>query len=111
MMKDERPRLLKNIEELRAENFSIELSPLWSGSNKGWQLTWGIWHRLPREEQKKIALQHGLKSIGEFEEFVSLQQAVDDSEYSPVEPDARSPPPQTHTCRAAQASDSARCRR
>jgi F-box protein 9 len=70
---------------VRADNFSIELSPLWSGSNKGWQLTWGIWHRLPREEQKKIALEHGLKSIGEFEEFVSLQQAVDDSEYSMVE--------------------------
>jgi F-box protein 9 len=68
-----------------AENFSIELSPMWSGSNKGWDLTWGIWHRLPREEQKKIALQHGLKSIGEFEEFVSLQQAVDDSEYSMAE--------------------------
>lgn len=73
------------IDELRTENFSIELSPLWSGSNKGWQLTWGIWHRLPRDEQKKIALQHGLKSIGEFEEYVSLQQAVDDSEYSMTE--------------------------
>ncbi len=85
----------KSIEELRAENFSIELSPMWSGSNKGWQLTWGIWHRLPREEQKKIALQHGLKSIGEFEEFVSLQQAVDDSEYSMVEAEAESSPSQT----------------
>ena len=58
---------------------------MWSGTNKGWQLTWGIWHRLPREEQKNIALQHGLKSIGEFEEYVSLQQAVDDSEYSMIE--------------------------
>ena len=74
-----------SIGDVRPENFSIELSPLWSGSNKGWQLTWGIWHRLPREEQKKIALQHGLKSIGEFEEYVSLQQAVDDSEYSMTE--------------------------
>mmetsp|Transcript_21958 Transcript_21958/g.52267 ORF Transcript_21958/g.52267 Transcript_21958/m.52267 type:complete len:429 (-) Transcript_21958:11-1297(-) len=73
------------IDDVRAENFSIELSPLWSGSNKGWQLTWGIWHRLPRDEQKKIALQHGLKSIGEFEEYVSLQQAVDDSEYAMTE--------------------------
>mmetsp|Transcript_17453 Transcript_17453/g.43525 ORF Transcript_17453/g.43525 Transcript_17453/m.43525 type:complete len:406 (-) Transcript_17453:79-1296(-) len=79
---------LNDNNEIRPDNFSIELSPLWSGSNKGWQLTWGIWHRLPREEQKKIALQHGLKSIGEFEEFVSLQQAVDDSEYSMVEADA-----------------------
>jgi len=73
------------------ENLSIELSPLWSGSNKGWQLTWGIWHRLPREEQKKIALEHGLKSIGEFEEFVSLQQAVDDSEYSMVDAEVVAP--------------------
>jgi len=53
--------------------------------HKGFDLTWGIWHRLPRHEQKIIALQHGLHSIGEFEEFVSLKQAVDDSEYSMVE--------------------------
>jgi len=53
--------------------------------HKGFDLTWGIWHRLPRHEQKIIALQHGLKSIGKFEEFVSLKQAVDDSEYSMVE--------------------------
>lgn len=74
-------------------NFSIELSPLWSGSNKGWELTWGIWHRLPRDEQKKIAIQHGLNSIGEFEEYVSLQQAVDDSEYSMVEAKVALPEP------------------
>ena len=73
--------------------FNIEAAPLWSGSNNGWQLTWGIWHRLPRDEQKSIALQHGLKSIGEFEEFVSLQHAVDDSEYSMVEVAAASPEP------------------
>lgn len=78
-------------DEVAKEFFNIERSPIWSGSNKGWELTWGIWHRLPREEQKKIAMQHGLKSIGEFEEFVSLQQAVDDSEYSMVEaPEIRS---------------------
>ena len=75
----------------KTKYINIEPSPLWSGSNKGWQLTWGIWHRLPRDEQKSIALQHGLKSIGEFEEFVSLQQAVDDSEYSMVEVAAASP--------------------
>ena len=83
----------KESDVVRPDNFSIELSPMWSGSNKGWQLTWGIWHRLPREEQKNIALQHGLKSIGEFEEYVSLQQAVDDSEYSMVEVGVQSQPP------------------
>ena len=57
---------------------------------KGFNLTWGIWGHLSRDEQKTIALQHGLKSIGDFEEFVSLKQAVDDSEYSMV--DAESSP-------------------
>eukprot|EP00532_Pseudo-nitzschia_australis_P013453 CAMPEP_0168205702 /NCGR_PEP_ID=MMETSP0140_2-20121125/524_1 /TAXON_ID=44445 /ORGANISM="Pseudo-nitzschia australis, Strain 10249 10 AB" /LENGTH=365 /DNA_ID=CAMNT_0008131747 /DNA_START=174 /DNA_END=1269 /DNA_ORIENTATION=- len=74
-----------NSDDFEKQYFNSERSPIWSGSDKGWQLTWGIWHRLPRDEQKKIAIQHGLKSIGEFEEFVSLQQAVDDSEYSMVE--------------------------
>lgn len=52
-------------------------SPLWSGSNVGWELTWPIWHFLPREERKTIAEQHGYKSIGKFEEYMSLQHAVD----------------------------------
>lgn len=58
----------------------IESSPLWSGSMDGWHLSWPIWHMLPRHERKKIAQQHGYKTIGEFEEYMSLQQAVDNSE-------------------------------
>jgi F-box protein 9 len=54
-------------------------SPLWSGSKEGWELTWPIWHFLPRDERKRIAEQHGYNSIGTFEEFMSLQQAVGDS--------------------------------
>jgi F-box protein 9 len=55
-------------------------SPLWSGSMDGWNLSWPIWHMLPRHERKNIAQQHGYKSIGEFEEYMSLQQAVENSE-------------------------------
>lgn len=35
---------------------------------------------LPRDERKALAKKHGDKTIGEFEEFMSLQQAVDDSD-------------------------------
>ncbi|KAG7356975.1 F-box domain containing protein [Nitzschia inconspicua] len=59
----------------------IGSSPLWSGSMDGWHLSWPIWHMLPRDERRKIAHQHGYKSIGEFEEYMSLQQAVDYSEW------------------------------
>lgn len=58
----------------------IESFPLWRGSVDGWHLSWPIWHMLPRHERKKIAQQHGYKTIGEFEEYMSLQQAVDNSE-------------------------------
>jgi F-box protein 9 len=44
--------------------------------NGDWQLTWPIWHMLPRSERKGIALRHGYKTIGEFEEYMSLQRAV-----------------------------------
>jgi F-box protein 9 len=64
-----------------AELEPSSLSPLWSGANEGWELTWPIWHMLPRDERKTIAQRHGYKSIGEFEEYMSLQQAVGDSEF------------------------------
>ena len=35
---------------------------------------------LPRNERRDIATQHGMKSIGEFEEYMSLTRAVDESE-------------------------------
>jgi F-box protein 9 len=44
-----------------------------------WALTWPIWHMLSRQERKDIAHQHGYKTIGEFEEHMILQRAVDDS--------------------------------
>lgn len=40
-----------------------------------WQLTWPIWHMLPRDERKAIAVSHGMKTIGEFEEYMSLHKA------------------------------------
>jgi len=40
-----------------------------------WELTWPIWHMLPRDERKAIAIKHGMKTIGEFEEYMSLHKA------------------------------------
>jgi hypothetical protein len=51
-----------------------------SSAGDSWELTWPIWHMLPRNERRAIATQHGMKSIGEFEEYMSLSRAVDDSE-------------------------------
>lgn len=46
----------------------------------GWELTWPIWHLLPHDERKRLAHHHGYNTIGEFEEYMSLHQAMDDSE-------------------------------
>ena len=56
-------------------------SPLYVRSPGGdsWELTWPIWHMLPRDERRAIAANHGMKSIGEFEEYMILTRAVDDS--------------------------------
>lgn len=58
-------------------------SPLWQKENEGWELTWPIWHMLPRDERKSLAKKHGYNTIGEFEEFMSLQQAFGDSGTKP----------------------------
>jgi F-box protein 9 len=55
-------------------------SPLWMREEEGWELTWPIWHMLPRHERREIAQRNGYKTIGEFEEFMSLEQAFDDSQ-------------------------------
>ena len=49
-------------------------------SGESWELTWPIWHMLPRDERRRIATQHGMKSIGEFEEYMTLTRAVGESE-------------------------------
>jgi len=56
--------------------------PIYVQSSAGdrWELTWPIWHMLPREERRAIARQHGMRSIGEFEEHMTLTRAVDESE-------------------------------
>ncbi|KAL3916942.1 MAG: hypothetical protein SGILL_004945 [Bacillariaceae sp.] len=61
-------------------------TPLWSGAKDGWELSWPIWHLLPHHERKEIALRYGYKTIGEFEEFMSLQQAVGNSETTVQKP-------------------------
>ncbi|KAL3773630.1 hypothetical protein ACHAWO_012483 [Cyclotella atomus] len=49
-------------------------------SGDKWQLSWPIWHMLPRNERRAIAAKHGYKTIGDFEEYMSLARAVDESE-------------------------------
>lgn len=51
-----------------------------SATGGQWELTWPIWHLLPRNERREIASQYGMKTIGEFEEYMSLTRAVDESE-------------------------------
>lgn len=60
------------------DNNLDETSPLWN--RDGWTLTWPIWHLLPLDERKRLAKDHGYKTIGEFEEYMSLHQAMGDSE-------------------------------
>jgi F-box protein 9 len=60
----------------KAESASTEL---WFEEDERWELTWPIWHMLPRAERKALAHSHGYKTIGEFEEYMTLQRAVGDS--------------------------------
>jgi F-box protein 9 len=46
---------------------------------EGWELTWPIWHMLPHDERKSLARKYGYNTIGDFEEYMSLRQAVGDS--------------------------------
>lgn len=52
---------------------------VWFREEEQWELTWPIWHMLPREERRSLARQYGYHTIGEFEEYMILQQAVGDS--------------------------------
>jgi F-box protein 9 len=74
-------------DEAENDNDDDELmnsSPLWQqAEDDGWELTWPIWHMLPRRERKELAQKHGY-SIGEFEEYMSLQRAERDSSEATV---------------------------
>jgi len=50
--------------------------PIYVDSKQSWELTWPIWHMLPRAERKTIAHQYGYNTIGDFEEFMSLSRAL-----------------------------------
>lgn len=63
----------------QSDDEELDSSPLWHKEDEGWELTWPIWHMLPRDERKALAKKHGCNNIGEFEEYMSLQQAVGNS--------------------------------
>jgi F-box protein 9 len=93
-MKDEPEKLkLPSIDETKSaalsksadddddeDSSSLDQSPLWHREDEGWELTWPIWHMLPRDERKALAKRHGYNTIGEFEEYMSLQTAVDETD-------------------------------
>lgn len=56
-----------------------EKQDIWISEEERWELTWPIWHMLPRDERKALAHKHGYKTIGEFEEFMTLQRGLNDS--------------------------------
>ena len=58
---------------------STAYTKVWFREEEQWELTWPIWHMLPREERRSLARQYGYHTIGEFEEYMILQQAVGDS--------------------------------
>lgn len=65
----------------------VDPGPIYVQSSAGdrWELTWPIWHLLPRDERRQIVAQYGMKSIGEFEEFMTLSRAMDESELQQVQ--------------------------
>lgn len=74
------------MDESSSGQASHQAPTLWLGNDESWELTWPIWHMLPRDERKALALQYGFQTIGEFEEFMTLQRAVGDStESAPYE--------------------------
>jgi F-box protein 9 len=64
----------------KVDDEDLGQSPMWQGEDEGWELTWPIWHMLPRDERKALAHRHGYNNIGEFEEYMYLQRAVDQTE-------------------------------
>ena len=62
------------------------LQELWFKEEERWELTWPIWHMLPRDERKALAIKHGYKTIGEFEEYMTLQRGITDSATATVQP-------------------------
>lgn len=62
----------------RDDSNGILLDPIYIQTSYGedFELNWPIWHRLPHNERKSIANQHGFANIGDFEESVILTQTL-----------------------------------
>jgi F-box protein 9 len=50
---------------------------VWCKEDQDWLLTYNIWHMLPWIERKDISMKYGCKSIGEFEEYMSIRRALE----------------------------------
>uniref|UniRef100_A0A6U5L561 F-box domain-containing protein n=1 Tax=Grammatophora oceanica TaxID=210454 RepID=A0A6U5L561_9STRA len=51
--------------------------PVWL--QEDFELTWPIWHMLPYGDRKALANKYGYKTIGDFEEYMTLRRAVDET--------------------------------
>jgi F-box protein 9 len=58
-----------------ADDFKEEA--IWCKDDQDWLLTYNIWHMLPWIERKDISMKYGCKSIGEFEEYMSIRRALE----------------------------------
>jgi hypothetical protein len=70
-------------QEQADENGSSSEQVIWYDDD--WELTWPIWHMLPRMERKQLASKHGFQTIGAFEEYMSLQRALVGETQDPYE--------------------------
>ena len=69
-----------------AASSSDDPSPIYlvnENTGASWELTWPIWHLLGHSERKEIANRYGYKSIGEFEEYMTLSKATSASALNP----------------------------
>jgi hypothetical protein len=51
---------------------------IWSKDDHDWALTYNIWYMLPWMERKEMASKYGCKSIGEFEEYMSMRRVLEE---------------------------------
>lgn len=70
---------MSNHEDIRSASIPIETKEeaVWSKDDHDWALTYNIWHMLPWMERKDLASTYGCKTIGEFEEYMSIRRALE----------------------------------
>lgn len=70
---------MSNDKSIRSASIPVEADEeaVWSKDDHDWALTYNIWHMLPWMERKDMASKYGCKTIGEFEEYMSIRRALE----------------------------------